>query len=358
MLLSVRGCNNQGLSVKVLYNTSDSSVTNANFTDRQIVSDFADKVVIPTNQRFAKKAEELSYTVNKFGKIPNDQTLKAAQDAWVAARSPWEQSECFSFGPAESLGYGGAIEACPVNETDLKAAINSKEPLTPEYVRKRQDTEKGFHAIEYLLFGSDKSKKVAEFNKRELDYLQALTMDFSRVANELVTSWTKGVKGKSAYREAIATAGKSGNSTYPSLQAGAEEIVQGMINSLDEVANEKIAKPFEKKTQKLIDQFSFNTLNDLKNNVKGAQNVYLGHFPDGNTSGKGLSAYVAKVNPNLDAQVKSEFQMSFEALDKIPAPFEKSVSDPQAADKIQSAQKAINTLQKTIKQEVLPLLKS
>jgi uncharacterized iron-regulated protein len=338
---------------------SQSSATNASFDDRQIIKDFADQVVIPTNQLFAKRAEELSSAVNRFVKNPNDQTLKAAQDAWVAARSPWEQSECFGFGPAESLGYDAALDSWPVNETDLKAAINSKDKVTSEYVKKRQDTEKGFHVIEYLLFGNDKSKKATDFNKRELDYLQALSTDFSQVANDLVTSWTKGVEGNPAYREVIATAGDSRNSTYPSLQAGAEEMVQGMIDSLDEVANEKIAKPFEEKDQKWMEsRFSFNTLNDLKSNVKGAENVYLGRFPDANTSGTGLTAYVAKVNPDLDARVKSELQASVEALEKIPAPFEKSVTDPQAADEIESAQKVINTLQETIKQEVLPLVKS
>jgi uncharacterized iron-regulated protein len=106
----------------------------------------------------------------------------------------------------------------------------------------------------------------------------------------------------------------------------------------------------------LESRFSNNTLNDLKSNVKGAQNVYLGRFPDGNTSGTGLSAYVAKVNPDLDARVKREIQASIEALNQIPAPLEKTITAPQAADEIQSAQKAINTLQETVKQKVLPLV--
>jgi uncharacterized iron-regulated protein len=348
-----------GLAIASGCDNRVSSTAGAQFNDQQILIDFADRVVIPTNQEFATKAQELSDAVNTFVKSPNDQTLKAAQEAWVAARSPWEQSESFTFGPADSLGYDGALDSWPVNETDLKAIINSKDQLTSDYVQKRQDTEKGFHVIEYLLFGEDNNKNVADFSQRELEYLQALSTDFSNVADQLVTSWTKGIAGQPAYREVIATAGESSNSTYLTLEAGGQEMVQGIIDSLDEVANEKIAKPVESKDEKLFEsRFSHNTLNDLKSNVKGAQNVYLGRFPDTNTSETGLSAYIANVNPDLDARVKQEFLASLDALDKIPDPLEESFNDPKTADAIQSAKTAIITLKETMEQEVLPVVKS
>lgn len=332
--------------------------TTAKADNQQVVSDFATQVVIPTNQLFAKRAEELSSAVNTFVKEPNDQTLKAAQSAWVAARSPWEQSECFTFGPAESLGYDGALDTWPVNETDLSGVLKSQDQLTSAYVEKLKDTEKGFHVIEYLLFGEDNNKKATDFDQRELSYLQALTTDFSGVASELVASWTKGAEGQPAYQEVLLTAGESGNSTYPTVQAGTEEVVQGMIDSLDEVANEKIGKPFEEKSSQLFEsRFSHNTLTDIKSNVKGAENVYLGRFPDANTSGAGLSAYVAQAKPEVDTKVKEQIQASLSALDQIPAPIEESFDDPKAASAIESAQKTINTLRTTIEQEVMPLVK-
>ncbi len=338
---------------------SDATTTSAKVDNQQVVRDFATQVVIPTNQLFAKRAGELSSVVNTFVKNPNDRTLKAAQDAWLATRSPWEQSECFTFGPAESLGYDAALDTWPVNGTDLNGILKSQDQPTPEYAEKLKDTEKGFHVIEYLLFGENNNRQAADFNQRELEYLQALSTNFSEVAGELVTSWTQGVEGQPAYQEIVATAGESGNGTYPTVQAGVQEIVQGIIDSLDEIANEKIGQPFEEKNPQLFEsRFSHNTLNDLKSNVKGAENVYLGQFPDADTSGKGLSAYVAQVKPDVDAKVKSQIQASLAALDQIPAPIEESFNDPKAADAIQSAQKTINTLRATIEQEVMPLVKS
>ena len=337
---------------------SNQAASNVKF-DQQILSDFADKVVVPTNLLFAKKAEELSTAIDNFVKIPNDNSLKAAQDAWVAARSPWEQSECFGFGPAKSLGYDGALDTWPVNQTDLKKVLDSKEKITPESIEKRQETEKGFHVIEYLLFGEGKTRKAFDLGKQELDYLQAIGKDFSKVAGLLANSWSKGVEGKPAYREVIAKAGDSSNTIYPTVQAGTQEMLGGMLDSLDEVANKKIGKTFEAKDAKLAEsRFSFNTLTDIKHNVQGSENVYLGSFKDANTSGMGLSAYVAKVKPDLDARVKKEFDAAQEALNKIPEPFEKAIADPKAADAIKAAQAAVNAVHETLEKEVKPLFNS
>ena len=65
---------------------SGASATEAKFSARQVVSDFADWVAIPTQQLFAKRAEELSSAVDALVEDSNDWTLKAAQSAWVAAR--------------------------------------------------------------------------------------------------------------------------------------------------------------------------------------------------------------------------------------------------------------------------------
>ncbi|WP_218596759.1 imelysin family protein [Chroogloeocystis siderophila] len=359
ILLSASACQNQTSTIANTTSNTTSAQSNSQFRDRQIVSDFADQVVIPTYQLFAQKAVQLSNAIESFVQEPNNQTLTAARNAWRDARSPWEQSESFTFGPADSLGYDAALDSWPVNETDLTAVLQSNDPLTVETIQKRQDTEKGFHAIEFLLFGTQNNKKVSDFNQRELEYLQALGKDFNRVANELVASWTTGVENQPAYREVLATAGESSNSNYPTLPSGAAEIVQGTIDSLDEVANEKIGEPLAQKDTKLLEsRFSFHTLEDLKSNVKGAENVYLGRFPDANTDGKGISNFIAQVNPDLDARIKSQFQSSITALEKIPAPLETAMANPQAVQQIQAAQTAIDNLQQTMRQEVLPLVQN
>lgn len=336
------------------------ATNSATFNNRQILSDFADKVVIPTFQTFTGKASALSTAINAFTQHPNRQTLQAARTGWVEARSPWEQSECFGFGPVKDGGFDGNLDTWPIDGNDIKQILASGDKLTPSYVERLRESDKGFHVIEYLLFGTSGSKQPSDFTSRELEFLKLLGANFAQTASDMTDSWVKGTKdGTPAYREVIATAGAKDNTTYPTLQSAAQEMIGGMLDSLDEVANSKIAKPFEKKDPNLAEsRFSFNTLNDLKSNVRGSQNVYLGHFQPANTNGLGLTTFVAKVDPNLDAKVKQQFHAALEALNKIPAPFEKSAIDPQNASTIKAAEDAVNTLHDTLEKEVKPLLGS
>ncbi|MGK7877556.1 MAG: imelysin family protein [Xenococcaceae cyanobacterium] len=357
------GCNSDS-STKVdqSSNGSQSATTaDAQQGDIQIVvvSDFADQVVIPTYQLLVKKADELSKAVDAFVSNPNDNTLKAAQDAWIAARFPWEQSEAFAFGPADSLGYDGDLDDWPVNETDVVAVLKSSDKLTMEYVKDLQTTQKGFHTIEYLLFGVNNNKKASDFSEREVQFLKVLTAAFNQSAKDLTKSWVEGVEGKSPYREVLATAGDNSNTAYPTMQAAVEEIVQGMLGCLDEVANEKIGEPLEtKETLGLESRFSHSSLNDFKNNLRSVQNAYLGKVPDAGTSGKSLSDLIAKANPKLDKQVKSEMKAAIDAVDAIPDPIEQKVTDEKASAKMEAAQKAILTLFSTIEEKVLPIVQS
>jgi putative iron-regulated protein len=346
----VSGCRDAATS------TGSAAPIEAKF-DRQILHDFVTQVVVPSNNRFAQQASTLAKAIDAYTAAPSAATLSSAQAAWVKARAAWEQTECFGFGPTTSLGYDGALDTWPVNETDLKALIKSKVPLTTTSVGKMKETEKGFHVIEYFLFGQDKRRQPTDLAVRDLQYLQLLGKDFASVATDLAASWSKGVEGKTAYQEVFSTAGEEGNATYPTVQAGAQEMIQGMVDSLDEVANEKLGKPLAEKNPKLAEsRFSLNTLTDIKSNLRGAQNVYLGSLPDAKTSGKGLSVYIAQVNPALDSTVKQKFKVAAQSLEQISEPLETAILNPKAADSIRAAQSAIDAVRETIEKDVKPLV--
>jgi putative iron-regulated protein len=353
MLLSLASCSTS--TPTAVAPESKKSAT-AKF-DPQILRDFTSKVVIPTNQLFASRAQEMSKAIDTFTKTPNEETLKAAQAAWVAARAPWEQTECFGFGPAESLGYDGSLDTWPVNATDLQGILKSNDKLSAEAIGKMKETEKGFHVMEYMLFGEGKTRKAKELSGRELKLLALLGADFAKVANNLADAWTKGVEGKPPYQSVLATAGQSGNTTYPTIEAGAQQIVEGMLDSLGEVADTKIGKTAEAQDPQLAEsRFSLNTLTDIKHNVQGSRNVYLGSFPDAKTSGMGIGSYVAQVNPALDAKIKEQFAAATTALNKIPGPFEQAIANPQAATSIKEAKAAVEAVHETIEKEVKPLI--
>jgi hypothetical protein len=54
--------------------------------------------------------------------------------------------------------------------------------------------------------------------------------------------------------------------------------------------------------------------------------------------------------------VKAQFQTAMTAMEKIPAPFETAIQDPQSAASIEAAVAAINEVRKTIETQVKPLV--
>ncbi len=334
------------------------TTTAAKFNDRQVVIDFTDKVVIPTYQKFTAKTKDLKTAVDTLAKTPNEQTLKTAQAAWIEAREPWEQGESFTIGPAKSLGLDGSLDTWPLDKNDLEKILKSSDKLTPESVKKLQESQKGYHAIEFLLFGADGKKTIANFTPRDFEYVQAVATVLDEDANKLLAAWTKGVDGKPAYREVIATAGESGNNTYTSVQAAAQEMVEGILDSSTEVAENKLGEPFKKKDKTAIEsQYAIaNPINDFRNNILCIKNVYFGGI-ENHTPGKaGLSAYVAKVNPTLDARITQEIEAAIAAVNKIPEPFHTAISDPNAANKIETAIAAVTTVKETFEKDIKPLV--
>jgi putative iron-regulated protein len=331
---------------------------NATFEDSvnsiAILDDFVDKVVVPTYQLLASRAAALQSASETLRTTPDDANLAAAQAAWVAMREPWELSEGFLFGPVDANGYDPSLDTWPVNVTDLDAVLAGGATLTPAFVAGLDTSLQGFHTAEYLLFGVGAAKTAADLTARELDYLVAITTVMADVAGDLADDWTGGTV---PYGDVFRTAGDPGNAAYPSRDAAAQEIIGGITGILDEVANGKIADPFDLADTTLVEsQFSFNSLDDFTHNVMSAENAYLGRGPDGIDTGTGIDAYVAEMDPTLDQQVKDLFDDAFTALAAVPRPFRDAILDPDAADEIEAAQEAIRAVHDVLQGDVLPLV--
>ncbi|MEZ4399760.1 MAG: imelysin family protein [Kofleriaceae bacterium] len=325
----------------------------AGFTDPQVIADFADRVVIPTYALLDARIDALHAATVALAATPTADNLDAAQQAWIAARVPWEQSEAFLFGPVSARGYDPALDSWPVERTDLDLVLASGDALTPAYVRNLPETQKGFHTLEYLLFGERRGRQVDELGERELAYLTATAAELADISGQLAASWTDGAP---SFREVFVGAGT--NSTYPSLDAAAQEILVGMSGICDEVANGKIADPYDAHDPALVEsQYSWNSLADFADNLRSVEQAYLGDVPAAGTTGRGLDAIVAERDPALDARFRAELAAAIAAIGAIPPPFRDAITDPAAYPAIEAAQGAIRTVQATIDGELTTALR-
>ncbi len=315
-----------------------------------MLDNFATNVVLATYTALDNKAGELLDAVNALAEDTTQANLEKAQQAWVATRTPWEQSEAFLFGPVDTQGLDPALDSWPVNQVDLEGVLaDVANELTKEYVATQlEDTVRGFHTIEFLLFREGDQRQASDMTERELEYLVASTGYLKDSTSQLRLAWDPAGEN---FSNTVASAGE-GNAVYPSQSSAVQEMVNGMITIADEVANGKISDPFNESDTTLVEsQFSFNSISDFQDNIRGIQNVYLGKFV---SDGQGLNEFVNEKNADLDSRFQKEVQMAIDSIGAIPDPFRDSITENKPS--VQSAIEAVSTVQLTLEQDILQLV--
>jgi len=318
------------------------------FDASTMLSDFANTVVLATYTDLDNKAGELLAAVKALDADTTQANLETAQQAWKATRIPWEQSESFLFGPVDTQGLDPALDSWPVDHVNLQSVLDSNDDLTVEYVSGLEDTQKGFHTIEFLLFRNGDQRKASDITDRELKYLVSTTMNLKASTSQLKLAWAPDGEN---FSNTVASAGE-GNAVYPSQNSAVQEMVNGMITIADEVANGKIPDPFNEEDTTLVEsQFSFNSISDFQDNIRGIQNVYTGKFI---IDGQGLNEFVNGKDIDLDTRFQTEVQKAIDTIGAIPDPFRDSITTNRAA--VQSAIDAVSKVQLTLEQDILPLV--
>lgn len=364
--------------------TPASSSTDVGFAAQSVVDNVADDIITQTYTDLNTAAAALLTAVEALENGgATEPEMDAAQDAWKAARVPWESSEGFLFGPVDALGIDPAIDAWPLNTPDLATFLNNNPTATKTDVENAGDDLRGFHAIEWLLFGdgvADNEKTAAELTASEINYLVALAEYFKDRTQELEDSWTTDFNGNGAYTTLTKTPGV-GNPVYGSYTAVMTELVDGIITIADEIGNAKIAEPLgaaigDADTSLVESQFSWNSLTDFHNNVQSIMNVYTGRLGfDWQTDNltatdNGLFAFVLAHDSTLATRVFEEIRAAQQAIALIKGdsdnatteigpgdePFRNQISDSAGRLLIEDAVDALNTLLDTLINDVKPLI--
>jgi putative iron-regulated protein len=315
----------------------------------QVLTDIGTKVIFATYQDLELKAGILADAVAKLKVSKSELDLASAKQAWIDARRPWEQSEAFLFGPVASKGIDPSIDSWPVNKTDLDGVLSSDAALTKDYIDAQEGTLKGFHTMEYLLFGPTNNKSADKFSNREMEYLVAVTLSFKGAVALLSKSWDP---ASGNYLDTLTKAGK-GSVVFGSQKSALQELVNGMIGICDEVATGKIADPFSQGNRALEEsQFSDNSNFDFADNIRSVQNIYLGHIYT--TTGNGLGVIISAINPALNIRLTSEIESAISSIGDMTPTFGEAISNNK--NKVTEAQNAILKLKATLESDVLPLV--
>jgi putative iron-regulated protein len=316
--------------------------------EQNVLTDFAGTLVNPNYQDIQAKALIMNNAIVTFNATPTDANLDAIRTAWKNTRTAWESCEGFLFGPVEDNNYDPTMDDWPVNKTDLDAVLASSNPLQVSDIDKLGTTLKGFHAIEYVIFGVGSTQKAANVTVRDKQYLASLGQSLYNTTTDLRNSWDP---AGSNFTAQVVEAGK-GSTRFTSRQAVFLALVGSMADICNEVANEKMQTPLTAKDSTLDEsQFSHNSVTDFKNNITGVLNAYKSQY--NGKSGHSLSELVASKNTSLDNTIQSQINTAIASFNGITTTYEKAIYTQK--NQIKTVQAAINTLKATIEGD-LPLL--
>ena len=321
---------------------------------KAVVAHYAD-MVFAVYSDAESTAKTLQTAIDTFLANPNDETLKAARTAWIAARVPYLQSEVFRFGNTIIDDWEGQVNAWPLDEglidyvdksyehalgnpgananiianneiqvgedkVDVKDITSEKLASLNELGGSEANVATGYHAIEFLLWGQDLNgtgpgagnRPASDYlqgegatgghNERRRAYLKAVTQLLVNDLEEMVGNWKPAVADN--YRATLEA---------EPVANGLRKMLFGMGSlSLGELAGERMKVSLEANSpEDEQDCFSDNTHYSHFYDAKGIRNVYLGEYtrPDGTkVSGPSLSSLVAKVDPAADATLKADLE--------------------------------------------------
>ncbi|TWF53007.1 imelysin family protein [Neorhizobium alkalisoli] len=306
-------------------------------------------------------AQALNKAVDALIAKPSDETLKAAREAWIAARVPYQQTEVYRFGNPIVDDWEGKVNAWPLDEglidyvdasygtesdenalytanviANKKIKVNGKTMDLTKFNAKtlrglneageiEANVATGYHAIEFLLWGQDLNgtgpgagnRPFTDYSKadcthgncdRRAQYLKAATDLLVSDLKDMVAAWAP--KGKAAKH--VEANGKKG------LTA----ILTGMGSlSYGELAGERMKlglllhDPEEEH-----DCFSDNTYASHLNDAIGIKSAYTGEYTrvDGTKmTGPSLSDLVAAKDKALDTEMKGKLDTTLDAMNAM-----------------------------------------
>ena len=305
-------------------------------------------------------AKALDGAIKSFIAKPSKEGFNKAKEAWLKARTFYQQTEVYRFGNAIVDDWEGRVNAWPLDEglidyvdasyggesdqnhlytanviANKSLVVDGKQvdaaKITPELLANslheaggvEANVATGYHAIEFLLWGQDLNgveagsgvRPYTDFDTenctnghcdRRGQYLMAASQLLIDDLEEMVANWKEGGEARIVLSES-------------GVKGGLSTILKGMGSlSYGELAGERmklgllLGDPEEEH-----DCFSDNTHNSHYYDALGVQNIYLGKYTreDGSLlTGPSISDLVKAENRELHNELDADLRKTMEAM--------------------------------------------
>ena len=307
---------------------------------RQFIQTIGNGFILPTYAALVEESNVLAGSVSNFCAIRTDVSLTAARAQWRVVAGLWMESELVNvrFGPGHVLGEFVRVSWARGEHADtvgIEARIEDGRPPAAD--------ERGLEGIEYLLFGHpDGSASVLDAHEgatgdSRCNYLEAIVSSLHGDVEEILIDWES---DGGDYIGIWNTAGEAGNSTYRSVQSVIDALMSRVEFVIDELVNRKLQRVNWREREPDFWR-SGNTVANFLHNIAAAEMLYLGVDRSGGDDTFGLENYTQQRGGSgqygmddylretgdsvLDAEIRGQFDTTFDALDAIPVSFREAV---------------------------------
>ncbi len=339
-----------GIIIITACSKSSSNTTTADFTTlkQTAITDFTNNVALAGYQDLDNQATTFLNAVTALNTSPADANLVTARQAWKDMRGIWEKCEGFLFGPVEDNDYDPNMDTWPTDYVQLDSVMASNNALEVADIQGFTLSLRGYHPVEYILFGNHGSQTAANLTARQKKYMVSLVTDIKNTCHSLYLSWSAAPVN---YAQMVTTAG-SGSTKYSKKQEVYLAMVDALTDICNEVGDEKMKDPFDAKDSTIVESpYSGNSITDFKNNIIGLQNVYLGKYK---VDGAGINDLVAAKNTSLDNTIQSQVTAAINSFNNITLPFEEAIISQRV--QCQQTMTALATLKSTLEDQLRPFI--
>jgi predicted lipoprotein len=330
---------------------------------RTLLEGLGNQIFVPRYAEFEKLSQTLADEAKALCAAPSDDALGAARDAWWAARAPLKRNELLYFGPFTDapLRIGPKVDFWPARPDDIEALLASREPLDVAAMDARSASERGTPAIEYLLYvlptrpvdtgmggasatggagmggmgGSSPAEPAQEpvsveeaFAKgsERCLYLTAATGDLAVQAAALRKAWDP---KDGNYLSNLVDAGRDKQFTTIDLALG--EVVNRLAFVIANIRGEKLGVPAgrlkEAQPDTMESRFSGRTIEDVRDNLRGVEEVIFGADVSDAAS---IAGYLKAIDQgDLVPELQKAIDQGYDLLDAIDDPLREHYADDQ-----------------------------
>jgi len=282
-------------------------------------------VVLPSYARLSTASQELNLALQNLANNPTQNTFNKAKSSWRSARKTWEVTETWAYGPAETLDFDPNLDDWPVSTNELGSTLESKSNFTSQTLQKLDTTSRGFHGIEYVLFGRD-NNLVDDLSFNELAYLLSAGEDLETNANGLLEAWS----GSEGFGSTVVKSDPSG---------AIADILAGMEGCLTEVADGKLGGAFdENDAGELESTFSGNTGTDIVFNIKGVKTAW---------EKSKLKEYSLDKDNKLSSILSNQINESLKLANQLPAALNDQLTNQRTKETVDKLRTVLTSAAET-----------